>query len=88
MNPQTSPKKALGVPNTPLKVWLEDMGMNFKHLGMSNNWQNWKGTSSSEPRKITALLSIESWLFNRDPYNGLSLQYPQMTVQYNPQQIP
>ena len=49
------------------------MGMNFNHLGMSNNWQNWKGTSSSEPRKKTALLSIESWLFNRDPYTGWSL---------------
>ena len=28
------------------------------------------------------LLSIESWLFNRDPYNGL-WNHPHLTVQYN-----
>ena len=27
--------------------------------------------NSPEPRKKTFLLSIESWLFDRDPYNGL-----------------
>ena len=27
---------------------------------------------SSGPRKKNSLLSIESWLFHRDPYNGLS----------------
>ena len=33
------------------------------------------------------LLSIESWLFNRDPYNGL-WNNPHLTVLYNPLYTP
>ena len=38
---------------------------------------------STEPRKKSLLLSIESWLFNRDPYNGL-LQSPRNWVGSHP----
>ena len=36
------------------------------HRGLQNNQ-----FLKFEPQKKLALLSIKSWLFNRDPYNGL-----------------
>ena len=36
-----------------------------------DQWLGRENGCRTEPQKNTLLLSIESWLFNRDPYNGL-----------------
>ena len=50
------------VPNKPMGCFL---------LKMNSTWGGVLGVLPFEPRKKTLLLSIESWLVNRDPYNGL-----------------
>jgi len=42
---------------------------------------------TSEPRKKKLLLSMEYWLFNRDPYHVLS-KFPYNWAGFHPQQIP
>ncbi len=52
---------------------------NWKEVSKSDKAQRWliikfspwTNISINEPRKNPALLSMKSWLFNRDPYNGV-----------------
>ena len=47
------------------------MKFHMHHFGIPFTWTSSVGSHEKNP----ALLSIESWLFDRDPYNGL-LQSP------------
>ena len=56
--------------NTWILLEKDANGTSSKHV-LPNGGEQWWFTKKHEPRKKkTLFLSIESWLVNRDPYNG------------------